>query len=74
MTKTKKRENFKRIANRRVNHVLDEIRSFRSFKNTSFYDCDEKDLKAIFKAIQEEIKETSEFLFDKSKKKGSFRL
>ena len=53
----KKRENFKRIAERRTNEILDKIRSFRNFSNSSFYEYTNEDIEKIVEAIVNEIKQ-----------------
>lgn len=54
---TDKRANFKRIAERRTNEILDKIRSFRNFSNSSFYEYTNKDIEAIVEVIVSEIKQ-----------------
>ena len=63
-----KHENFKRIAENRVNRIIDSIVSLRNFKNTSFYEYTDEEIEAILNAIQQELDETKE-TFEKQKGK-----
>ncbi len=56
MDDNKKRENFKRIAERRTNEILAKISSFKNFANNSFYIYDNDDIEKITRAIVQEIK------------------
>lgn len=62
MDTIKKEENFKRIAERRTNEVLEKIASFKNFTNKSFYKYDKDQLEKIFRAIVEQVKESMEVL------------
>ncbi len=56
MDNNKKRENFKRIAERRTNEILAKIASFENFSNNSFYEYSNVDVEKIEKAIVEQVK------------------
>ena len=58
MDESKKKENFKRIAERRANEILAKISSFKNFANNSFYICDDADIEKIAKAIVQEVKDS----------------
>ena len=58
MTQEEKQNNFKRIAERRTNEILDKINSFKSFKNSSFYDVVNDDIDKISMAIIEAVKQS----------------
>lgn len=62
MTEQDKKDNFKRIAERRTNEILDKISSFKNFTNNSFYQYDETQLRKITTAIVDELKEVMEVL------------
>lgn len=69
-----KQENFKRIAENRVNKIIDMISKLENLNNTSFYEYSDEQMENIFKAIQKEIDKQKE-LFNKSKKsKKRFEL
>lgn len=69
MTKEQKRENFKRIASKRTNKILNEIESLQNIAiNKSYYNYEIEDIKAIFKAIEEQIEETKKTFFDPKRK------
>lgn len=63
-----KHDNFKRIAENRVNRIIDSIASLRNFTNTSFYEYSDEEIDAILNAIQHELDETKE-AFEKQKGK-----
>lgn len=69
-----KQENFKRIAENRVNKIIDMISKLENLNNTSFYEYSDEQMENVFKAIQKELDKQKE-LFNKSKKsKKRFEL
>jgi len=69
-----KQENFKRIAENRVNKIIDMISKLENLNNTSFYEYSDEQMENIFKAIQKELDKQKE-LFNKNKKsKKRFEL
>jgi hypothetical protein len=52
MKRETKEERFKRIAERRVQRVLDSLRSLSQCSNKRMYTCDEDQLKKIWDAIE----------------------
>lgn len=69
-----KQENFKRIAENRVNKIIDMISKLENLNNTSFYEYSDEQMENIFKAIQKELDKQKE-IFNKSKKsKKRFEL
>ena len=72
MDDNKKRENFKRIAERRTNEILDKINSFKNFTNKSHYIYTNEEIDKILTYIYGAIEESIEPLKnanDKSKQK-----
>lgn len=61
MTKDKK-ENFKRIAERRVNKILADIQSLESLRNDAYYEFDVRDKIKIQEAIQKQLNKTMKVL------------
>lgn len=53
----KKRENFRRLAEKRTQNILDDLRILTNLTNTSNYDYDEEDVKKIFTAIEKAVKD-----------------
>ncbi len=69
-----KKNNFKRVAENRVNKIIKLISSLANLSNTSFYEYTDEQIDAIFNAIEEETHKTKS-KFDKSKKRGKkFKL
>ena len=68
-----KQENFKRIANNRVNKIVDLISKLHNLSNTSFYEYTDAQINDIFNLIQNELDKQKQ-LFDKDKKKGQKRV
>lgn len=61
-----KQQNFKRIAENRVEKIVDLISKLHNLSNTSFYDYTDEQIDNIFNIIQNELdKQRDEF-----KKKG----
>ncbi len=71
---SEKKENFKRIAEKRTEKILNDLRLLGNLSNTSNYEYDQKDVDKIFSAIEDELKFTKDkFNKNNSKSKG-FRL
>ncbi len=68
MEKATKHKNFKRIAEARTEKVLDMLDLIGNLSNTSFYEYDEKEVKAIFDAIQKSVDENKKKFSKKNKK------
>jgi len=52
----KKNENFRRLAEKRVNLVVDKIRVLSNLSNTGLYDYGDQEVKKIFDAVDEAVK------------------
>lgn len=63
-----KHDNFKRIADKRLDRIVDSISSLRNFTNTSFYEYSDEEIALIFETIQKELDATKE-AFEKQKGK-----
>lgn len=71
----KKRENFVRLAEQRVNRALREIRLIGNLSNRSAYSSTDEDLKKIFRALQKELDAAkSRFGDAESAGESSFKL
>ena len=53
--KNEKRQSFKRLANKRVNRVLKDLRLIGNLSNTQNYTYTDSDAKLILGAIEKEI-------------------
>lgn len=62
-----KKDRFKRVASRRVDNILKDIRSLSKCSNTNNYEYNEEDLNKMIKAIREELK-TMETIYKKNLK------
>jgi ABC-type Fe3+-hydroxamate transport system substrate-binding protein len=71
---TDKKENFKRIAELRTNKILQDISLLGNLSNKSYYEYTNKQIEAIFNAIQKEIDENKEKLMKNKSSKKKFRL
>jgi len=69
-----KQENFKRIAENRVNKIIEMISKLENLNNTSFYEYTDEQMENIFNAIQKEL-DKQKALFKKNNKiKKRFEL
>jgi len=50
-----KRDRFVRIASRRTNQVLNELRKLGNCSNTRMYEYTESDVRKIFRALKKEL-------------------
>ena len=73
MTKTNKQNNFKRVATKRVNKILNDIDSLKNLRNTSFYDFERADLWKIVRALNEAVESLQKAYF-KEDFKRRFKL
>lgn len=69
-----KKENFKRIAENRVNKILTLYKQLENLSNTSFYEYTNDQIEKIFKTLEEELKTTKEKLIKENKEKGKKRF
>ena len=53
-----KRERFKRVAENRTNRIIDQIRLLGNCSNRSNYEYTDDEIKKIFNAIEQELKNT----------------
>jgi len=70
-----KNERFKRIASKRVDNIIKNIRSLSNCSNTNNYQFSEEDVNKMTRAIKEEVK-VMETLFRKNlgNKKDTFNF
>lgn len=68
-----KKERFKRVAEKRTNKIIDQIRLLGNCVNKSNYEYSDEDVKKIFNAIESELKETK-FKFQSKMKNKKFEL
>lgn len=69
-----KKENFKRIAENRVNKILTLYKQLENLSNTSFYEYTNDQIEKIFETLEEELKTTKEKLIKENKEKGKKRF
>lgn len=68
-----KKDNFKRIAEKRTNKIIESISKLQNLTNTYFYEYTDEQVEAIFEAIQEEL-DNQKKIFEENKKKGKKRF
>ena len=68
-----KQENFKRIADNRVNKIVDLISKLHNLSNTSVYEYTDEQINEMFNLIQNELDKQKQ-LFDNDKKKEQKRV
>jgi len=68
------RDRFIRIAERRVNKVLEELESLAKCSNRKNYSYSEEDVRRIFSEIDKKAKEAKAQFQDSSKDKKVFKL
>lgn len=65
-----KQQNFKRIAENRVNKIVELISKLSNLTNSSFYEYNDEQIDKMFNAIQKELdKQRKEFKNDQKKSK-----
>lgn len=67
-----KRNRFEKVAQKRVQGILDKLRLLGNCSNRNNYSYTEEDIKKMFDAIKESVKETEmRFLTEVKKTKGN---
>lgn len=56
MPKEQKNANFRRLAEKRVNTILDRIRVLSNLSNTGLYHYSEQEVKKVFDSIEEALR------------------
>lgn len=51
-----RRQRFKRLANKRVNKLLNQLRVLGNLANRSYYDYNEEYINKMFKAVDSQLK------------------
>lgn len=70
-----KKANFKRIAENRVNKIIDMIGLLGNLSNSSFYEYTDEQIEFIFNAIENELeKQKQKFVKKKDGKRKKFEL
>jgi len=69
-----KKEKFIRIAERRVNNILNDLDSLAKCSDKKNYQYYEKDVKKIFQAIEKKVKNVKDLFSSSTKKKNKFSL
>ena len=72
--KETKDERFKRLAEQRVNAILDKLRLLGQLSNRSNYEYTEDQIEAAFRAIHEELKDTKAKFRNGSRDQRRFTL
>lgn len=73
MNEKEKQERFNRIAANRTNKILDMLRLLGNCSNTSNYSYSQEQVKKIFSAIENEVKEQKS-KFERKEKNKKFSL
>lgn len=66
-----KKENFKRVAEKRTNKIIEMIQLLGNLANSSFYEYTDEQIEHIFSSIQEELDSQHDIFKSKKIKKGS---
>ncbi len=69
-----KKENFKRIAENRVNKILSLLKQLENLNNTSYYEYTDEQIYKIFDILEIEMKNTRLKLIKENKQKGNKRF
>lgn len=65
-----KRQNFKRIAENRVNKILELYKQLGNLTNTSFYEYENEEIEKIFKTLERGLADTKKQLINNKEKKN----
>lgn len=70
----KKKENFKRIAENRVNKIVDLISKLHNLTNASFYEYNNEQIDKMFQIIQDELDKQKKEFKNNSKRRKKIEL
>ena len=65
-----KKENFKRIAEKRTNKIIESISKLQNLLNSSFYEFTDEQIEQVFNAIQSELDNQKRAFKDNKKKEN----
>ena len=71
---SEKRDSFVRLAEKRVERAVRDVELIGNLSNTSSYEYSDKDVAAIFKALDEAFKSTKQRFNDGLSKRKRFKL
>ena len=69
-----KHERFKRLAERRVNMILDKLRLLGQLSNKNNYEYTDAQIETIFRAIQRDVNATKAKFKERGKSRKRFTL
>lgn len=73
--KETKRDKFVRLAEQRVNNILEQFRKLGNLSNTKNYEYDEEDVEKIFKELNKTLRKTKALFNEKGAvKEKRFKL
>lgn len=67
-SQNEKKDNFKRIAEKRTEKILNDLRLLGNLSNTSNYEYSQKDIDKIFDSIENELNYTKSKFNNKKRK------
>jgi hypothetical protein len=73
-TKSKRRERFENVAGKRVQAILNKLELLGNCSNKHNYDFDENDVRKMFNAIKERLKQTENKFTAEVNKKSKTRF
>ena len=73
-TNGSKQERFKRLAEQRVNSILDKFRLLGQLSNRSNYDYTDAQVNTIFRTLQKDLNATKAKFGESAKEERRFRL
>jgi len=75
MEKESKHQKFRRLAEKRTNNIIKNIRILSNCSNRSLYEYTKEEVEKIFNAIQDELKKAkAKFSFNEKPKDQIFKL
>jgi hypothetical protein len=66
-----KRERFETVASKRVQTILDKLETLSKCSNTNNYEYSDTDVRKMFRAIKEKLRDVESMFLPKSNKKGN---
>lgn len=69
-----KKDNFKRIAENRVNKILNLYKQLENLNNTSFYEYTDEQINKMFDILETELNNTKQYFINERNRKGSKKI
>ena len=69
-----KKDNFKRIAEKRTNKIIESISKLHNLTNTSFYEYTDTEIEIMFRDIEQAVQRSKKILLKNNRKNNKVEV